>query len=169
MLTNKEIVLATRVTSEIQRTVENVATVLGLKPSEYLRRLILDDLEKRSITTTQMEQMKKELWAISIGEEETRQTIISAWEKYNLLLEPHGAVGWAGLEHYIEEKDPNELMVSVETAHPAKFPEEIEELLSFSPSIPKSIAEIEHKKEDYFNIKNNYKVFQKLLIEKFGL
>jgi ABC-type sulfate transport system permease component len=61
MLTNKEIVLATRVTSEIQKAVENVAAVLGLKPSEYLRRLILDDLEKRSVTTTQMEQMKKEL------------------------------------------------------------------------------------------------------------
>lgn len=58
MLTNKEVVLATRVTSEIQKAVENIASVLGLKPSEYLRRLILNDLEKRSITTSQIEKLK---------------------------------------------------------------------------------------------------------------
>lgn len=60
MLTNKEVVLATRVTLEIQKAVENVASVLGLKPSEYLRRLILNDLEKRSITTSQIEKLKTE-------------------------------------------------------------------------------------------------------------
>jgi threonine synthase len=113
------------------------------------------------------EQMRKELWAISIGEEETRNTIRAAWEKYRLLLEPHGSVGWAGLEHYIAEEKPDELMVSIETAHPAKFPEEIEQLLSFSPKIPRSIAEIENKKEIYLTIENDYNTFLKLLIEKY--
>jgi threonine synthase len=113
------------------------------------------------------EKMRKELWAISIGEEETRNTIRAAWENYHLLLEPHGAVGWAGLEHFIAEEKPDELMVSIETAHPAKFPEEIEQLLSFSPKIPRSIAEIENKKEIYLTIENDYNTFLKLLIEKY--
>jgi len=61
MQTNKESVLATRVTTDIQNAVENVAAILGLKPAEYLRRLILDDLEKRSITTNQIEKMKERM------------------------------------------------------------------------------------------------------------
>jgi threonine synthase len=114
-----------------------------------------------------LEKMKQELWAISIGEEETRATIRSAWEKYKLLLEPHGAVGWAGLEHYMEEENYDGLTVSVETAHPAKFPEEIEELLSFSPELPKMIAEIENKQENYLCIENDYQEFYQLLTEKY--
>jgi len=58
---NKEIVLATRVTPDVQKTVEQIAAALGLKPSEYLRRLILDDFEKRSITTSQIELLKSKL------------------------------------------------------------------------------------------------------------
>ena len=115
-----------------------------------------------------LEKMRQELWAISIGEEETRVTIRSAWEKYKLLLEPHGAVGWAGLEHFIRKEKYQGLTISVETAHPAKFPEEIEELLSFSPELPRTIAEIENKKENYLNIENDYQVFHKLLTEKYG-
>lgn len=58
---NKEIVLATRVTTDIQEKVEQISAALGLKPSEYLRRLILDDFEDRSITSDQIERLKKEL------------------------------------------------------------------------------------------------------------
>jgi len=58
---NKEVVLATRVTTDIQRNIERVSAVLGLKPSEYLRRLILDDFEERSITSDQIKRLKEEL------------------------------------------------------------------------------------------------------------
>ncbi len=39
-----------------------------------------------------LEQMRRELFAISIDDEETRRTIQQAWEKDHVLLEPHGAV-----------------------------------------------------------------------------
>ena len=58
---NKEVVLATRVTVDVHETVEQIAAALGLKPSEYLRRLILNDFEKRSITTTQIDRLKHRL------------------------------------------------------------------------------------------------------------
>ena len=58
---NKEVVLATRVTVDVHQTVEQIAAALGLKPSGYLRRLILDDFEKRSITTSQIERLKHQL------------------------------------------------------------------------------------------------------------
>ena len=44
--------------------------------------------------------------------------------------EPHGAVGWAGRKHFTEIAEISHY-VFLETAHPAKFPEEINSLLGF--------------------------------------
>ena len=45
---------------------------------------------------------------------------------HGVLLEPHGAAGWAGLMQYFKDfpadDNPDQLAVSLETAHPAKFP-----------------------------------------------
>ncbi len=115
-----------------------------------------------------LKKMRKELWTISISDDETRKTIKSVWEKYHLLLEPHGAVAWAGLQHFIKEENAGGLMVSLETAHPAKFPEEIKQLLSFTPEVPESLAELENKKENYLRQPNDYAAFRNLLLKTYG-
>ncbi|MDP2401914.1 MAG: threonine synthase, partial [Actinomycetota bacterium] len=75
-----------------------------------------------------MDAIHKDMYAVSIGEAETEATISNAWQQHKLLLEPHGAVGWAGLNEYLaaHPEDSTRLCVSLETAHPAKFPEKIE-------------------------------------------
>ena len=115
-----------------------------------------------------MERMKKELWAVSIGDDETRSTIQRAWEKHRVLLEPHGAVGWVALEQYLEKNPTQAIAVSVETAHPAKFPEEIEQLLGFSPEVPPALAEVESKPEHYRTMPPDCAAFRKLLLETYG-
>jgi threonine synthase len=115
-----------------------------------------------------IERMREELWTISIDDEETRSTIKEAWQEHELLLEPHGAVGWTGLKHFMEENKNQGLMVSVETAHPAKFPEEIERLLHFVPETPESISLIEQKKEHYTDIPNDYEIFRNLVMKEYS-
>ncbi len=115
-----------------------------------------------------MARMKKELWAISIDDNRTRRTIQRAWEDHHLLMEPHGAVGWTALEEYLSENHSPAVAVSVETAHPAKFPEEIEHLLGFTPEVPATLAEVERKQEQYLEMPNDYAAFHKLLLEKYG-
>ena len=114
-----------------------------------------------------MERLKNELWAVSIDDQATRQTIQRAWERHHLLLEPHGAVGWLGLEKYLEAHPASTTAVSVETAHPAKFPEEIEKLLGFSPETPASLKEVEQKEEQYRTMPADYAVFHKLLLDTY--
>jgi threonine synthase len=113
--------------------------------------------------TPDMERMKKELWATGIDDEDTRATIIRAWQHHRLLLEPHGAVGWLGLERYLEQHPGSTKAVLVETAHPAKFPDEIEALLGFSPEIPPSLAEVETREEHYLTMPADYDAFRRLL------
>jgi threonine synthase len=114
-----------------------------------------------------MPRMKKELWATSVSDDETRRTIQYAWQNHTLLLEPHGATGWLGLERYLEENPTSSVSVSVETAHPAKFPEEIEKLLGFSPEPPASLADVEKKQERYLTMPADYGAFRDLILKRY--
>jgi len=114
-----------------------------------------------------MERLRREIWATGVGDEETRATIRRAWREHKLLLEPHGAVGWLGLERYLEEYPTQSAAVAVETAHPAKFPDEIEQLLGFSPEVPASLAAVEKKAEHYLELPADYEAFRQLLLDKY--
>ncbi len=118
-----------------------------------------------------VEVLRHDMEAVSVNDNETRQTIKQAWEQYQLLLEPHGAVGWKGLHKYLDEYDEDinqdQLCVSLETAHPAKFPAEINEILGFDPELPESLKNLENKKEKYDNISNDYNLFKKYLLKNY--
>ena len=43
-----------------------------------------------------LKEMRRRIFSVSISDEETKKTIRRVYEQYNLLLEPHGAVGWKG-------------------------------------------------------------------------
>ncbi len=116
-----------------------------------------------------MKQMCKDIFSVSVTDAETINIISDAWHKYRLLLEPHGAVGWAGLQHYLKQNDTHNqdrLYVVLETAHPAKFPEQIQEILKFDPELPPSLQGLEDKQEYFSQLENNYAAFKKYLLEE---
>jgi threonine synthase len=111
--------------------------------------------------------LRSEIHAVSVSEPETKATIKEAWDAYQLLLEPHGSVGWRGLHHYLEHdgKDlgDDHLFVSLETAHPAKFPEQIQEILGFDPEPPESLKGLERLAEQFDTLPNDYPSFKDYL------
>jgi threonine synthase len=117
------------------------------------------------LAAADMERMRREIFAVSVDDEETRSTIRRAYQEHGLLLEPHGAVGWAGLQKYLLQAEPaaEQLCVSLETAHPAKFPEEIRNLLGFDPLLPPSLEGLEAKQESFTQMDNDYSAFQSFL------
>ena len=87
--------------------------------------------------------MRRDLFSCSVSDERTRSTIREAWGDHRLLLEPHGAVAWRGfLDWSATESLNGGPTVVLETAHPAKFPEAIEEALGFAPEVPASLAAV---------------------------
>lgn len=111
--------------------------------------------------------MRQDIYALGVTDRETKETIKTAWEKYGLLLEPHGAVGWRGLERFIEKEPwagaPEQLCVSLETAHPAKFPDQIREILNFDPELPPGLYGLEDKKEHFDSMDDDYAAFKNYL------
>jgi threonine synthase len=118
-----------------------------------------------------MDAMKRDMFTISINDEETLQTLKMVYERHNVLLEPHGSVGWAGLRHYFEfapgDHAASQVSVCLETAHPAKFPAEINSILGFDPELPESLKGLEDKEEKMIPIENDYTHFKEFLIKNY--
>jgi len=116
-----------------------------------------------------MDRMRRDLYAVSIPDDETRATIKDAYDRYGVILEPHGAVGWAGLMRYFRDEPAaaERLAISVETAHPAKFPEEIQATIGVEPEVPPSLAGLEQKPESYEHLPAAYEPFRAWLQARF--
>jgi len=58
------------------------------------------------------------------------------------------------------------LVVCLETADPAKFPDEIKKVLNIEPKVPKSLAGLDSKEEKFEVISNSYEEFKKKIKNK---
>jgi threonine synthase len=127
------------------------------------------DQHGRIIEEPDLSQMQKELFGISVSDNETRETIEEVFKKYGNLIEPHGAVAWKGIEEYskLNEKinSGKQLFVSLETAHPAKFPEEMKDLSISEPVLPESLSALGDKEESFLSVDNNYFELRELIIK----
>jgi threonine synthase len=119
------------------------------------------------VKSPDMEAMNQNMFTISIRDDETLATIRKVYEKHQVLLEPHGAVGWKGLMEYFnsshEEAKTDQVAVSLETAHPAKFPEEIQKILGIDPELPQSLKGLDDKEEQMLSMGNDYQLFKEYL------
>lgn len=117
-----------------------------------------------------MERMRRDIFSVSIDDVETRATIGAVYRDYRVMIEPHGAVGWTGLMRYLEShpKDSELTAISLETAHPAKFPDEIRAITGAEPPVPPSLQGIEAKKEHYNELEVDYESFRRFIKSEYG-
>ncbi|HHS13379.1 MAG TPA: threonine synthase [bacterium] len=128
------------------------------------------DEQGRIFQKPDMEAMRRDMASYSITDRETEKTIQHVYRQYRTLLEPHGAAGWAGLQRFLNDhpESAEDLCVSLETAHPAKFPEKLRELLSVDPDLPPSLEGLESKNEDYEHLPNTYEAFKHFLTDRYA-
>ena len=67
--------------------------------------------------------LKEKLTSISFNDQDTAATMEQVWKDHQYMLDPHGAVGFLGLQQYLQTAglDKNTAGVFLETAHPVKF------------------------------------------------
>ena len=117
-----------------------------------------------------IDKIRNEIISYSITDEITKETIIDFNNNFDLLIDPHGAVGWAALLRYQKEFPSEKAIKSInfETADPAKFPEQIIKLTHKHPKIPDSLEIIQQKKETMTSLEiGNYHDFKTYLQKNF--
>jgi threonine synthase len=96
---------------------------------------------------------------------QTISMMLEMYHKYQILVEPHGAIGILGLEEYLRDfpDDKTLPIVSIETAHPAKFPEIIREHLHIEPYTHPQLEAMMTKEGSSILIPNDYEAFKSFL------
>ncbi len=108
----------------------------------------------------EMKKLKKDIISVSITDKETTDAMRKAY-RGGIILEPHGAVGWAALEKLKRKSNLGKIAL-FETAHPAKFPKELD-ALKIPYEIPPKLLESKNLTERYFKINPDLKELKKII------
>ncbi|WP_304036552.1 threonine synthase [Mesonia mobilis] len=99
------------------------------------------------------EALKETFTSFSFSDDETKKAMKEIYTKTNYITDPHGAVGYLGWQK-IKDEFPDALGIFLETAHPVKFLETVEETLSTKIAIPQQIKEVIQKEKKSITIKS---------------
>lgn len=108
--------------------------------------------------------MKQDLHSWSFFDEETKAMMKQTYEQYGYMLDPHGAVGMCGSEKYHHQINPNDICITVETAHPAKFGDIVEPVLGKTPDMPERLAKVQHLEKQAIKMGKEFGEFKDYLL-----
>ncbi|MDA7564996.1 threonine synthase [Candidatus Pelagibacter sp.] len=117
---------------------------------------------KYIISKDKMEKINKDFLSASMSEEEILDTIKEVHIKYDIILDPHSAIGFGSLNK-VNLKGNN---IVLATAHPCKFPEAIEKSIGIKSDLPDELKYVLGEKENYDIISNNLSKTQQYIKEK---
>lgn len=125
-------------------------------PSNFARILEMYDHKWMAI--------KEDMIGYSYSDEQTKEIMKEVYKRTGYVLDPHGAVAYLGLKEY--QKKHKATGIFLETAHPAKFLETVEETLGEKIEIPEKLKASLEKEKLSIAMKNSYDDFKAFLLEK---
>jgi threonine synthase len=126
-------------------------------PSNFIRIMEMFHQEKNDL--------EKILTGYTITDDETKATLVSVLKDHNYLLDPHGAVAYNALQQY-QVQHPHTKGVILETAHPVKFYDSIEPLISQTVLVPEAVAKQIKKEKVSTKIKADKDELKEFLLSK---
>jgi len=128
-------------------------------PSNFIRIQQLFDNDLKALS--------EKLTSYSFTDDETKEAMKGIFEKTGYITDPHGAVGYLGLQKYIAENTEKSAVYGIflETAHPVKFLPVVEEVIPQKIEIPDQIKEVIDKRKISIQIKD-YEGFKAFLTQK---
>lgn len=125
-------------------------------PSNFARML--------EMYSSSLADMKGDISARSFTDQETILEMKHVYRKYGYILDPHGAVAHLALSSFMRNHDV--AGVFLETAHPAKFQETVEDALPVKVEIPDQLKNSIEKNKLSVEIDNNTDDLKEYLLNK---
>lgn len=126
-------------------------------PSNFARMLELygHDLEK----------MKQDISGVSFSDAKVKEVIAQVFKQHKYILDPHGAVAYLGLRNYLKDHHDS-VGVFLETAHPAKFFEAVEQVIGASVPMPERLKKYTNQKKQATLLRNDFSELKNFLLTK---
>lgn len=109
--------------------------------------------------------IKHSISGYGFTDEDTKEVMVDVYKKSSYILDPHGAVGIAGWRDYSSEH-PGETGIILETAHPAKFLDVVEQTLGRKIEIPEALEKLRSRQKVAGMIAADYEVLKQYLIDQ---
>ncbi|WP_339715016.1 threonine synthase [uncultured Kriegella sp.] len=106
----------------------------------------------RHLYQDNFEALNQNLSSFAFTDEETKKAMQDIYKENNYIADPHGAVGYLGLKKYQSEHHDT-FGIFLETAHPVKFLDIVEETIGKSLEIPAQIQKVMDKEKKFIQIK----------------
>jgi threonine synthase len=133
-----------------QPTFQTISNAMDVgNPSNFPRMLELFQKQHSAITS--------QIKGFSFDNLQNQSAMKELQEIYSYQADPHGAIGYLGLKEYGLSKDT--LGIFLETAHPAKFPFEVEKATKVPVQIPDALNGLVNLRSQSVKISNNYSNF----------
>jgi len=135
-------------------SVQTIANAMDVgDPSNFARILDLYDHSYDAITA--------EIEGYRFQDEAIENIVGYVYKRTGYLLDPHGACGYAALEDGLRS---DETGIFLETAHPAKFLETVESILSQKIEIPAKLQEFMKGEKNSIELSKNFTDFKAFLL-----
>ncbi|PTL98906.1 MAG: threonine synthase, partial [Bacteroidetes bacterium] len=133
-------------------SVQTISNAMDVgNPSNFIR---IQEIYKNDFNLLQ-----EHLSSFSFSDTETKKAMREIYSAYNYVADPHGAVGYLGAKAYLKNNSDAHC-VFLETAHPTKFLDVVEEVIQTNVDLPEQIQAVMHNKkvttkiENYSDLKN---------------
>lgn len=170
-------------TMQINEVTPTTSPSMDIQISSNLERLLFELLNRDGQKVDEMLKEFRENKTISIDpdlqetlsnqwngacftDDEVKRCISEEADKSGIVLDPHSAIGVLAAREC--RKDNSVPMVALATAHPAKFPDAVEDATGIRPELPAHLADLLERSEEYTQQPNDLATIQKYIEEVVG-
>ncbi|MDB4594389.1 threonine synthase [Candidatus Pelagibacter sp.] len=153
---------------EVEKVTETISPSMDIQIASNFERLIYDlndcdddktisvmkDIREKGKYIIDQERLNKintDFLSSKMSEEEVLKTIKKVHEKFDIVLDPHSAIGYGAFDKV--DLSGNNIVLA--TAHPCKFPDAIKNAINLKAELPKELMYILSEKENFDIIDNN--------------
>ena len=153
---------------EVEKVTETISPSMDIQIASNFERLIYDlnngddmqtinamnDIKEKGkyiIDQQRLDRINSDFLSSKMNEDEVLKIIKEVYEKFDLVLDPHSAIGY-GAFNKVKISGNN---IVLATAHPCKFPDAIKNAINLKAELPKELMYILSEKENYDIIDNN--------------
>ncbi|MBA6152615.1 threonine synthase [Gelidibacter maritimus] len=115
-------------------SVQTISNAMDVgNPSNFIR---IQEIYKHNF-----EALKSNLSSFSFSDDQTREALKELYTDFKYIADPHGAVGYLGCKSYLKDNEDAHC-VFLETAHPTKFLNVVEDIIPEKIELPSQIKAV---------------------------
>jgi threonine synthase len=147
------------VSSNFERLLFDLADRDGAQLASWMQTFAQGDL---ALTPQALEGVRDVFASTRSSDQETCDEVRTIWQQHGYLLDPHTATGTRAGR--LCQDDPSIPMITLATAHPAKFPAAIAAAdINTSPVLPNHLADLFEREEAFDVLPNDLQTVQQFM------